>query len=292
VSYSGKKVTYRDVIENLNVLDYEYYFKTVDGAIRGDVPSALMTFNEVLEKGFDGHNFISGLNSHLRDLLVARDEVTLRLLEATPSIRQRYLDQTRACTEDFLLKALDAGSNCDISYKTSKNPRLHVELLLIKLCRMQDSSGVSAEKKKSDIIPADASDKDIPIPSKSEILREPDEDPSSLKRAEGLGEGHAPVNEKVKRSFSIKEIISDEKRAVESDSRNSVAQPEAASSGVPEEFNTENFEKAWADFTSQLKGEGPRIISMFRSIRTETGNDQIIKIHLSNAAQKDLFVQN
>jgi DNA polymerase-3 subunit gamma/tau len=292
VSYSGKKVTYRDVIENLNVLDYEYYFKTADGALRGDIPSVLMTFNEVLEKGFDGHNFISGLNSHLRDLLVARDEATLRLLEATPSIRQRYLDQTQACTEEFLLKALDAGSNCDISYKTSKNPRLHVEFFLIRLCRLQDSSAITAEKKKSEVIPSDVTDKEIPVPSKSEIIREPDEESSALKRTQGSGEGHAPVYEKAKRSFSIKEIISDEKKAVESDSRNSVAQVEVPASGAPEEFTTENFDKAWADFTNQLKGEGTRIVSMFKSIRTETGSDQIIKIHLSNAAQKDLFIQN
>src|SRR5512137_2293585 len=131
VSLCGKKITYRDVIENLNVLDYEYYFKTVDGALRGDISVVLMTFNEILEKGFDGHNFISGLNSHLRDLLVSRDDVTLRLLEATPSVKQRYLQQTKACSEDFIFKALEAGSNCDISYKTSKNQRLHVELALI-----------------------------------------------------------------------------------------------------------------------------------------------------------------
>ena len=133
-SLSGKKITYRDVIENLNVLDYEYYFKTVEDALCGDVSSVLMTFNEILEKGFDGHNFVSGLNSHFRDLLVSRDEITMRLLEATPSIKQRYLRQTKICSEDFLFKALEAGSNCDISYKASKNARLHVELFLIKLC--------------------------------------------------------------------------------------------------------------------------------------------------------------
>ena len=118
VSLSGKKITYKDVIENLNVLDYEFYFKTVDGALIGDVSSVLMTFNEILEKGFDGHNFVSGLNSHLRDLLVCKDEVTLKLLEATPVIKQRYLQQTKECPEEFIFKALETGSNCDISYKS------------------------------------------------------------------------------------------------------------------------------------------------------------------------------
>ncbi len=148
-SLTGKNITYRDVIENLNVLDYEYYFRTVDAALKGDVSSVLMTFNEILEKGFDGHNFVAGLNSHLRDLLVSRDEVTLRLLEATPTVKQRYLRQSGECTEEFLFKALDAGSACDISYKTSKNPRLHVELLLIRLSRLTTPSSYEREKKKA-----------------------------------------------------------------------------------------------------------------------------------------------
>ena len=96
---AAKQITYKDVIENLNVLDYEYYFKTIDAALLGDVSSVLITFNEVLEKGFDGHNFISGLNSHLRDLLVSRDEATLNLLEATPAVKQRYLQQTGRCSD-------------------------------------------------------------------------------------------------------------------------------------------------------------------------------------------------
>ncbi len=147
VSLSGKKINYKDVIENLNVLDYEYYFKTVDGALRGDVSSVLITFNEILEKGFDGHNFVSGLNSHFRDLLVSRDESTLRLLEGTPSVKQRYLKQTKACSEDFLFRALESGSNCDIAYKTSKNPRLHVEIFLIRLCHLLNDQAEEAEKK-------------------------------------------------------------------------------------------------------------------------------------------------
>lgn len=150
VSLSGKKITYKDVIENLNVLDYEYYFKSVDCTLNGDVSSLLMTYNEILEKGFDGHNFVSGLNSHLRDLLVSKDESTLRLLEATPSVKQRYLQQTARCPVDFLYKALEIGSNCDITYKNSKNPRLHVELSLIRVCRL--ISDVEAEPEKKNVM--------------------------------------------------------------------------------------------------------------------------------------------
>ena len=166
VSLCGKNITYKDVINNLNVLDYEYYFTTVNAAIEGNVSLILTTFNEILEKGFDGHNFISGLNSHLRDLLVSKDESTLRLLEAAPSIKQRYLHQTRLCPVDFLYKALDLGSNCDISYKNNKNPRLHIELCLIKLCLIMAESRDTAEKKKSDEIELTKPEKEPLVPSK------------------------------------------------------------------------------------------------------------------------------
>jgi DNA polymerase-3 subunit gamma/tau len=180
VSLSGKNITYKDVIENLNVLDYEYYFKTVDGALRNDVSSVLMTFNEILEKGFDGHNFVSGLGSHLRNLLVCKDEVTLKLFEATPAIKQRYLQQTKECPEEFIFKALENGSNCDISYKTSKNPRLHVELFLIRLCRLTATATEEIEKKKSDLNIASNKEEELPLPSKSELIRET-ADPPGLK---------------------------------------------------------------------------------------------------------------
>lgn len=147
VSLTGKKITYKDVIENLNVLDYEYYFNTVDGALMGNLSSVLISFNEILEKGFDGHDFITGLNSHLRDLLICRDEATLPLLETTASVRQRYMEQTSKCDVEFLFRALEIGTNCDLNYKGSKNPRLHVELALISLCRLIKEKESSSEKK-------------------------------------------------------------------------------------------------------------------------------------------------
>lgn len=148
VSFSGKKIQYKDVIDNLNVLDFEYYFDTVDKALEGDVSAALLIFNEVLEKGFDGHNFISGLNSHLRDLLVSKDEITIRLLEATPLIKQRYLKQAVKSSVNFLFRALEIVSECDLAYKNSKNQRLHVELSLIKLCSITSASEPVDEKKR------------------------------------------------------------------------------------------------------------------------------------------------
>ena len=275
VSLSGKKITYKDVIENLNVLDYEYYFKTVEGALKADFSSVLMTFNEILEKGFDGHNFVSGLSSHLRDLLVCKDEITLKILEATPVIKQRYLQQTKACPEEFIFKALELGSNCDISYKTSKNQRLHVELFLIRLCRLITLPEEEAEKKKS------------------EITREAPEFTGSKTRQQEIpSDRHAPVIEKHAKSFSIKDIISEEKKAMHENPEPLTEEAIIYKVQPLEELNSLSFEKAWNEFKDSLRGEGTRVISMFKSVTTEVENDQSIRIHLSNAAQKDLFVQN
>jgi DNA polymerase-3 subunit gamma/tau len=293
VSLSGKTISYKDVIENLNVLDYEYYFRTIDGALMGDVSLVLTTFNEVLENGFDGHNFISGLNSHLRDLLISKDESTLRLLEATPAVKQRYLQQTGKCPVDFLFNALEIGSNCDINYKISKNPRLHVELSLIRLCRLNTGLVEPTEKKKPDSKQLKGEKEEPPLPSKPEIISQeikPDE--IKIAAPEVYTSKHEPVIEKASKSFSIKDIMSEETTPIEKTATISDNSVDYQNLKPKDVFTPVAFETAWPEFLEQLKGEGTRIISMFNTIKPEVENDQTIKIHLSNAAQKDTFIQN
>jgi len=289
VSLSGKTITYRDVIDNLNVLDYEYYFKTIDGAIMGDVSSVLLTFNEVLEKGFDGHNFISGLNSHMRDLLVSKDESTLRLLETTPAVKQRYSRQTEKCPKLFLFKALEIGANCDLAYKNSKNPRLHVELSLIRLCQLMRESEGNSEIKKAETDRLKEKEEDLPLPSKSELLRnEAQPTDKKISKQETSAGRHDYTVEKPSKTFSIKELISEDNSQVEA-----ADNPAAEIHLNPKaEFSPVAFESAWQEFTGQVRGDGTRIISMFKSIKPDVENDQTIKIHLSNATQKDIFLQN
>ena len=143
VSFSEGKITYQKVIDNLNVLDYDYYFKITDTFLSGNIPGSLMIFNKVLEKGFDGHNFINGLSRHFRDLLVCRDEVTLQLLEVGAGAREKYRSQSKACSLPFLISALSVTNQCDLSFRSSRNQRLHVELSLVQLCDL-----VNSEKKK------------------------------------------------------------------------------------------------------------------------------------------------
>lgn len=136
VSFCGNTITYKHVIENLNILDYDYYFKLVDAFLSGNVPASLLLFNEILNKGFDAHNFIVGLSEHLRDVLVCKDERTAILLEVGASIRESYIQQAKACTDAFLYEALSLSNACDLEYKQSKNKRLLIELCLIKLCQI------------------------------------------------------------------------------------------------------------------------------------------------------------
>ncbi len=136
VSYTGRTVSYNDTIINLNVLDYEYYFRLVDCFLNNQVTEALLIFNEVLEKGFEGQHFINGLSSHLRDLMVSRDPVTIQLLEVSGEIRERYKAQAAVTPHDFLLEALQLSNECDFQYKISQNKRLSVELTLARIAQL------------------------------------------------------------------------------------------------------------------------------------------------------------
>lgn len=136
VSFTDGNITYQGVIENLNVLDYEYYFQLVDDFLGNKVPEAMLLLNDVLRKGFDAHHFITGLSSHFRDLLVSKDPVTLPLLEVGASIRERYQAQAQKCDQKFLYRAMKLCNDCDLSYRASKNKRLLVELTLIQCAQL------------------------------------------------------------------------------------------------------------------------------------------------------------
>mgnify|MGYP002922319914 CR=1 FL=1 len=135
-SFTNGHITYKSVIDNLNVLDYEYYFKLTDHFLANRVGDCLLLFNDVLTKGFDGNHFITGLTSHFRNLLVSRDEATLPLLEVGASIRERYKEQARKCTPQFIYKAMKLCNDCDLNYRVSKNRRLLVELTLIQVAQL------------------------------------------------------------------------------------------------------------------------------------------------------------
>jgi len=155
VSFSGKSLTYDDVIKNLNILDYDYFFKIVDAMLMEDLSAVLNVFNEIVAKGFEPDIFINGFAGHLRNVLVCKDPQTLHLLEVGDNIKERYGQQANIASKSFLLSALSIANDCDVNYKMARNKTLHVEMALIKMCyinRAVQIAGIQsvegAEKKK------------------------------------------------------------------------------------------------------------------------------------------------
>ena len=140
---SGNKVTYHDTIKNLHMLDYDYYFRMVDHLYKEEVSQALLMYDEILQNGFDGHNFIVGLAEHFRNLMVCKDESTVKLLNVSESIQLKYAEQSKGTSLSFIMSALNILNLCDLNYKSSKNQRLHVELALMKLAYIKQAVNLS-----------------------------------------------------------------------------------------------------------------------------------------------------
>lgn len=159
---SGNGLTYQAVLENLHILDYDYYFRMTDALSAGNVSEAFLLYNEILEKGFDGHQFVVGLNEHFRNIMVSKDPQTVKLLQVADSIQQRYVEQSAKLSLGYIFSSLSIGSQLDINYKSAKNQRLHVEIGLMKLSQIQQVLNLSElpnngdEKKNSNSVVASA----------------------------------------------------------------------------------------------------------------------------------------
>jgi DNA polymerase III subunit gamma/tau len=154
VSFSNGEITYNGVITNLNILDYDHYFKTVEALMLEDLPSVMQILDEIIRAGFEEDLFILGLASHMRDLLMAKHPNTLEILEITDSLKNRYLNQAKATSKSFLVSALDLLNECDIQFKTARNKRLHVEICLIRLVYFlrQENPNPEIQKEKDTVV--------------------------------------------------------------------------------------------------------------------------------------------
>ncbi len=158
VSASGKRLRYADVIDNLNILDYDYFFRVMDALLTEDMSKILLIFNDILRKGFDADIFLNGLAGHIRNLLVSKDPITLTLLESGENLRERYRQQAAISSTMLLLSALNIANEADVNYKMARNKPLHVEMALIKMTFIQRAAtsyasgqSIAPEKKKLDI---------------------------------------------------------------------------------------------------------------------------------------------
>jgi DNA polymerase-3 subunit gamma/tau len=274
VSFSGNKLTRKAVTENLNVLDYDEYFITTDLLLQNKIPEVLIHFNTILSKGFEGHHFINGLASHFRDLLVAKDKITLELLEVGDNAKKKYLEQSQKCELRFLLQAIDLANECDLKYKGSKNQRLLVELTLMQLA----SITFDGEKKNNKpYIIASVTFKN----TKKRVRLQP-EIPITHTKREALKTLEKPIlktkNEPTKvvlntprrrSALSLKSIEKDkEVKNIE------VVVEEV--SGPTDDFSEEKMQQIWSEYSNLLLENGKKILnSILNSDKPKLVNNKI-----------------
>jgi DNA polymerase-3 subunit gamma/tau len=319
ISFSEKKITYKGVIESLNVLDFEYYFNLTSAIIYQDVSKCLLIFNEILDNGFDAHNFINGLSSHFRDLLVSKDEQTIKLLEAGNTFRDRYIEQTSQCPPEFIYKALEICNACDVNYKTSKNQRLHVELALIQLCNItgKKKPDLKAEKKeeiekKKDIRETKEKKETVEIKDieeKEEIQEtgeiEEKKDIRETKEKKETVEIKAEAGEKAEKppetvheprpasTISIKDAL----KNIDNLSNNisDAGKPESNEPEIPEnnepvpKISLKELKSHWNDYADSIKESMPRMYSTLKSNDPVINERGKIILELDNKAQCDDF---
>jgi DNA polymerase III subunit gamma/tau len=281
VSFCGNHVTYQQVIDHLNVLDYEYYFKLTELFLTGDFKQALLVFNQILEEGFDGHNFISGLSTHFRDLLVSQDPQTIELLEVGEEIGRRYKQMAVSCSVNFLYEGLRILNGCDLSFKQAKDPRLMVELALISLTRIQGVSismaepsvKISAQTAPSVAIPpAQPASISTPIP--------PQSTPSASVTPPGVNK--APIGQMTRLSdLNVRKTPSAEPP---SDKSNDEVPGDQTKD--PDVLTNELIKSYWMEFAEQLKDDQPRLYSTLTTQIPELAGEKKIVLKLNNLLQE------
>ena len=262
VSFAGKDLTYKKVIDNLNILDYDYYFKITDAILQGDVPTALLTFDEILNNGFDGHLFIGGMGEHFRNLVVAKNPSTAVLLEKGGQLKEKYVWQAAQYSEAFLFNGLNILNQSDVTYKTSVNQRLLVELTIMRLSNL--ASGKLAAPA---VAPAAASApiaKPAPQPSAAPVA--PKVTPAAPKVAEPKQEykpepppAAAPAAPKKVSPLSINKMMGDAPKE-------KAAQEAAKSEEAGQPLSNEAILKTWGDYIELNKAKKISLCSILSQI--------------------------
>lgn len=306
VSFTGGNITYQNAIENLNVLDYEYYFRLTDHLLANKVTDSLLLFNDVLNKGFDGNHFITGLSSHFRDLLVSKDASTLPLLQVGASIRERYQVQAQKCPLPFLYRAMKLCNDCDLNYRTSKNKRLLVELTLIQLAQITSgeeeaiSGGRSPKQVIKPIFNAQATTQvaqpdrqpsvskpqqaqPAPKPAPAQPAQPPQSMAATLLAQEKKEEKKIPVMRMGGLGVSIKQHPQASSTVADKTPTTPVATSSTAQQ--PEEdyiFNERDINYYWQEYAGQLPVEQVAIAKRMHNMRPTLLNDTTFEVTVDN----------
>lgn len=307
VSFTGGHITYKSVIENLNVLDYEYYFKLTGFFLENKISDTLLLLNDVLNKGFDGSHFITGLSSHLRDLLVSKDPATLPLLEVGASIRERYQAQAQQCPLPFLYRAMKLCNDCDLNYRASKNKRLLVELTLIQVAQLtaEEDDGANGRSPKQAIKPiftqpaaaqqpqataampqqtvqpaVQTNSTPQPAATQHSNATTPHTTPAAVLMAQGREEKKIPVMKMSGLGVSIK------RPHIEEEQRNPSSNPTAAHQAAqPEEdyiFNERDLNYYWQEYAGRMPKEQVAIAKRMQNMRITLINDTTFEAVVDN----------
>ena len=299
VSFSSRNLTYQAVIENLNILDYDYYFNLVEAIKKEDAAEALLILDNVLNRGFDGGHFIAGLSGHLRNLLITKEPKTLKLLEVSENVKKRYLEQSSSLSSGLLLSALNIANQCEISYKTSKNQRLQVELALLKMCHIAAAiqlgiNGVSTQVDQKKKLPSSVTPPATPLaaaaktePSASVVAKvEPPKVTASTAK---------PVVEE-KKSFSSGKGWGSFKSAVEVPNLNTVFEEKVVEEEQENdlvqgtefrEVTFNSFIGKWNELAEKMKENNRITIYTIMTANPPRLQGNIIEIDVENAIQSD-----
>ena len=307
VSFSEGKITYRDVIKNLNILDYEYFFRLTFSLLEGDVASAMLLFDEILSRGFDSRNFINGYAAHLRDLMVCKNPETIQLMEVGAGIKEKYLKQSEEVSLPFIYAGLEICNQADIQFRGSRNQRLTIELALVKLANLSevskkktviDPEPAAVQQPVSQTLPQESTPvADVPKPSPGTDLPEPSPQPVNSKPAtQADSQDEEEVSGLVRTpGISIKESLK---------GTSSVGSPaETLPSEEPDRaepldemaepvVDPDAILNAWNQYAASIEKSKPRIYSTLIHNLPVVRGDGTVKVLLNSEAQRDHFVKN
>ena len=256
VAFCGTDIKYEDVLKNLNVLDYEYGFKIVDAALAGDYTTALLTFDEILAKGFNAQYFISSLGGHLRDLLVSRTGGLESLLDFPESLRKRYREQAERCSVKFIYDALGVTTSCEAGYKAAANQRLHIEYALMRLCFLQAAPSADAK-------PTAKVEAPKPVETPKPVEEKPVETPAETPKPR-------PKPLKTAGSLSLGSLIAEAENAASSETQDRSADP------IPDD---EQIIARWKDLADKYAAK-PRLASAIQNAKLELSESDGVKVVL------------
>ncbi len=299
VSFAGDQLTYNTVLENLNVLDYEYFFKITDQILQGDISGTLLTINDIIDKGFEGQHFLIGFGEHLRNLLVCKDVATSKLLETAPSIRNQYVEQSGRCTVSLLISLLDNNNRCDLNYKTSNNKRLHLEISLMQMCALTTFNPSSPPAATIPIagpgklpvrettpqapvaagVPAPAVIQPPPAEAKAPVQQEPPEPPAAKKPQETV------KMRDIKNDFTS--ITSIKKPVPKDGIEELTAEGEVARNEIATPFTQTELIIHWDDYAEKLKHDSPHLYSTLKNSRPVLTEGWVINFTLENKVLDD-----